>query len=219
MPFGLTTLPGNLSRRELAQRYAERSGRDLGDGVFYYVYGLLKIAVIAQQIYARYKAGLTQDRRFATLIYGVQALGEQACRAIDKGRNRRLGPDMSVFSWFRYKAIPWFTSLGLTSGTITLEVSGRKSGKPVRVSLTQVRLGDTRYLVSLGGELQWVSNVRSADGHANSDLKKTRASPSGRSADRSPCTDFARLCQPASVHAFGQAIVPAFLWPRDVSHP
>jgi len=73
---------------------------------------------------------------------------------------------MSVFSWFRYKAIPWFTSLGLTSGTITLEVSGRKSGKPVRVSLTQVRLGDARYLVSLGGESQWVRNVRAADGQA-----------------------------------------------------
>lgn len=86
MPFGLTTLPGNFSRRELAQCYAERSGRDLGDGVFYYVYGLLKIAVIAQQIYARYKAGLTKDRRFATLIHGVQALGKQACRAIEKGR-------------------------------------------------------------------------------------------------------------------------------------
>ena len=91
MPFGLTTLPGNFSRRELAQRYAERSGRDLGGGVFYYIYGLLKIAVIAQQIYARYKAGLTQDRRFATLIYGVQTLGEQACRAIDKGRIDDLG--------------------------------------------------------------------------------------------------------------------------------
>ena len=73
---------------------------------------------------------------------------------------------MNVFSWFRYKAIPWFTALGMTSGTITLEVRGRKSGKPVRVSLTQVRLGDASYLVSLGGESQWVRNVRAADGQA-----------------------------------------------------
>lgn len=86
MPFGLATLPGNFSFRELAERYAEHSGLDLGDAVFYYVYGLFKIVVIAQQIYARYKAGLTQDRRFATLICSVRALGEQAGRAIDKGR-------------------------------------------------------------------------------------------------------------------------------------
>jgi aminoglycoside phosphotransferase (APT) family kinase protein len=93
MPFGLTALPGNLSRRELVQRYAERTGLDPGDGVFYYVYGLFKIAVIAQQIYARYKAGLTQDRRFATLIYGVWALGEQAGRAIARRRiDDLLGP-------------------------------------------------------------------------------------------------------------------------------
>lgn len=93
MSLGLTTLPGNFSRRELTQRYAERTGLDPGDGVFYYVYGLFKIAVIAQQIYARYKAGLTQDRRFATLIHGVAALGEQASRAIARGRiDDLLGP-------------------------------------------------------------------------------------------------------------------------------
>lgn len=73
---------------------------------------------------------------------------------------------MNIFSWLRIKAIPWFTALGLTSGTITLEVAGRKSGKPVRVSLTQVRLGEKRYLVSLGGDSQWVRNVRAADGQA-----------------------------------------------------
>jgi deazaflavin-dependent oxidoreductase (nitroreductase family) len=73
---------------------------------------------------------------------------------------------MNAFDWLRYKAIPWFTSLGLTKGTITLEVRGRSSGRPVRVSLTQVRLGDARYLVSLGGESQWVRNVRAAGGQA-----------------------------------------------------
>lgn len=73
---------------------------------------------------------------------------------------------MNAFDWLRYKAIPWFTALGLTSGTITLEVRGRASGRPIRVSLTQVRLGDARYLVSLGGESQWVRNVRAAGGQA-----------------------------------------------------
>jgi aminoglycoside phosphotransferase (APT) family kinase protein len=86
MPFGLTTLPGNFNRRELAQRYAELSGHDLANILFYYVYGLFKVIVIVQQIYARYKAGLTQDERFAMLIYVVQVLGKTASLAIEKGR-------------------------------------------------------------------------------------------------------------------------------------
>jgi len=86
LAFGLTALPGNLNRREVAQRYAERSGRDLADILFYYVYALFKIAVIVQQIYARYKAGLTSDARFAPLIYVVQMLGKMAVLAVDKGR-------------------------------------------------------------------------------------------------------------------------------------
>ena len=84
--FGLTTLPGNLNRRELAQRYAQQGGRDVSNILFYYVYALLKIAVIVQQIYARYKAGFTQDERFARLIDAVRALGQTAILAIDKGR-------------------------------------------------------------------------------------------------------------------------------------
>lgn len=86
LPFGLTTLAGNLSRRELAQRYAEQSGRNLSNILFYYVYALFKIAVIVQQIYARYKAGLTRDQRFAMMIYVVQVLGKTAVLAIEKGR-------------------------------------------------------------------------------------------------------------------------------------
>jgi aminoglycoside phosphotransferase (APT) family kinase protein len=84
--FGLTTWPGNLNRRELAQRYALLSGRDVSNILFYYVYALLKIAVIVQQIYARYKAGFTQDERFARLIDAVRVLGQTGMLAIDKGR-------------------------------------------------------------------------------------------------------------------------------------
>jgi aminoglycoside phosphotransferase (APT) family kinase protein len=86
-----TTLPGNLTRRELAQRYAERSGRDISNILFYYVYALFKIAVIAQQIYARYHAGHTQDERFAAFIFAVRMLSEAAELAIAKGRIDDLG--------------------------------------------------------------------------------------------------------------------------------
>jgi deazaflavin-dependent oxidoreductase (nitroreductase family) len=65
-----------------------------------------------------------------------------------------------------HKAIPAFTALGLTRGTVTLEVIGRRSGKVIRLSVTRVRLEDKSYLVSLGGESQWVQNVRAAGGAA-----------------------------------------------------
>jgi aminoglycoside phosphotransferase (APT) family kinase protein len=86
MAFGLTALPGNLNRRQLAERYAQKSGLELKNLTFYYVYALFKIAVIVQQIYARYKAGFTHDERFATLIFVVQLLGKLAVQAIDKNR-------------------------------------------------------------------------------------------------------------------------------------
>lgn len=68
--------------------------------------------------------------------------------------------------WFKYTAIPWFTALGVTRGTITLEVRGRKTGNPIRVSLTTVRHNGAGYLVSLYDDSQWVKNVRAAGGHA-----------------------------------------------------
>jgi aminoglycoside phosphotransferase (APT) family kinase protein len=85
MRFGPTTLPGMMTRRELADRYAERSGRDLGAIVFYYAYGLFKTAVVAQQIYYRFAQGLTKDPRFAQFAFGVKVLAEQAAAAIARG--------------------------------------------------------------------------------------------------------------------------------------
>jgi aminoglycoside phosphotransferase (APT) family kinase protein len=83
--FGPTMRPGMLSRAELAARYAERSGRSIDHVVFYYAFGLFKTAVVAQQIYVRWKQGLTRDERFAAFILGVRALADQASRAIDAG--------------------------------------------------------------------------------------------------------------------------------------
>jgi aminoglycoside phosphotransferase (APT) family kinase protein len=88
LPFGLTMLPGNLTREELVARYAEKGGRDTSGIAFHYVLSLFKVAVIAQQIYARYKQGLTQDERFAMMIFGVQMLSRAAARALDTGSIR-----------------------------------------------------------------------------------------------------------------------------------
>ena len=81
-PFNLTWMPGNMTRNEMANYYAEKSGIKIDDIVFYYVFGSFKVGVICQQIYHRYKQGLTQDPRFASLIHVIKACGENARRAI-----------------------------------------------------------------------------------------------------------------------------------------
>jgi aminoglycoside phosphotransferase (APT) family kinase protein len=81
--FGPTTIPGNMNRQQFLQRYAERSGRDISGFLFYYVYGLFKNAVIAMQIYARYRQGKTKDRRFAGLIHVIRGCNEVAQRALE----------------------------------------------------------------------------------------------------------------------------------------
>ncbi len=83
--FGPTHAPGSLTREELVARYAARSGRKVDDAVFYMCFALFKTAVVAQQIYYRYKQGLTKDDRFAMMIVGVRLLAEQAVAAAERG--------------------------------------------------------------------------------------------------------------------------------------
>ena len=84
LPFGPTARPGMMTRAEVAARYFERSGRAPVSLVFYYAYGLFKTAVVAQQIYYRWKQGLTQDARFQQMIFGVRLLSEQARSSIER---------------------------------------------------------------------------------------------------------------------------------------
>jgi aminoglycoside phosphotransferase (APT) family kinase protein len=83
MPFNPKVLMENISRRELAEKYSEKSGRDISNLLFYYVFGTFKLAVIAQQIFARYKKGFTKDERFAGFDKFVASLGEIAAKALN----------------------------------------------------------------------------------------------------------------------------------------
>ena len=85
LPFGPTSKPGMMTRMEFAQRYFERSGRRATNLVFYYAFGLIKTAVVLQQIYYRWRTGSTTDARFAQMIFGVRMLSEQARTAINRG--------------------------------------------------------------------------------------------------------------------------------------
>jgi aminoglycoside phosphotransferase (APT) family kinase protein len=82
--WGPTTLPGTLTRAELVRRYAQTTGRDVSNMVFYRVLALFKVAVIIQQIYYRYHHGLTKDARFASLPEVVKVALRAAVRSAEE---------------------------------------------------------------------------------------------------------------------------------------
>ncbi|MFH8572965.1 phosphotransferase family protein [Streptomyces sp. NPDC017993] len=69
-----TANPGFPTGRELAKRYAARSGRDLGALAFYQALGCFKLAVIAEGIHARFRAGQTVGPGFERVGSAVPAL-------------------------------------------------------------------------------------------------------------------------------------------------
>jgi len=74
----VTTLPGWMTRAEIVERYAARSGRDLSNIGYYHTFALFKLAVVIQQIFYRYHVGQTHDERFANFDQRVQALARTA---------------------------------------------------------------------------------------------------------------------------------------------
>ncbi|MDX2301849.1 MAG: phosphotransferase family protein [Microscillaceae bacterium] len=79
-----TLMPGNPKRSEIIELYAQKTGRSIDNPVFYYAYGLFKLAVIVQQIYYRYKHGYTQDERFAHFNKAAEIFCNTAWQAIQK---------------------------------------------------------------------------------------------------------------------------------------
>ena len=51
------SIPGMPPFREVAARYAERSGRDLGELDYYVAFGYWKLAIILEGVYARFSSG------------------------------------------------------------------------------------------------------------------------------------------------------------------
>jgi aminoglycoside phosphotransferase (APT) family kinase protein len=82
--WGPTNDPGMLRRAALAQRYAEKTGRDLSEITFYYAFAMFKLAVIIQQIYYRYFHGFTKDERFAALGEVAKTLMRVGLKATEK---------------------------------------------------------------------------------------------------------------------------------------
>lgn len=78
-----THIPGALTRKEILDHYAKRTGRSTHLFDFYYCFGLFRLAVIAQQIYYRYFHKITANKRFATLIFVVAGLEKTALKVIE----------------------------------------------------------------------------------------------------------------------------------------
>jgi len=76
--------PGFLTRAEAIARYSQRSGRDVGNMSYYYVFGIFKIAVVVQQLYYRWHQGQTQDARMAGGEAGAEGLMGLALANIER---------------------------------------------------------------------------------------------------------------------------------------
>ncbi|MGH9944742.1 MAG: phosphotransferase, partial [Pyrinomonadaceae bacterium] len=74
----VTDRAGWFTREEIVEHYAAASGRDLSGLAFYEVFAVFKLAVVAQQIFYRYRRGQTGDPRFASLGERVAQLARVA---------------------------------------------------------------------------------------------------------------------------------------------
>jgi len=77
--------PGMMTRQEILDFYAEKTGADVSGFQFYYVYGIWRLAVIIQQIYARFYRGQNDNPRFKPYGQMAAALGNLARYKIKSG--------------------------------------------------------------------------------------------------------------------------------------
>ena len=82
--YAHTTKPGFFTRRELAERYARRSGRDVRNIDFYRAWAHWKTATVVQQIYVRFVRGQTSDPRFESMGTHPPVLARAAARVVAK---------------------------------------------------------------------------------------------------------------------------------------
>ena len=73
-----SNLDGMPTRKEFIAKYLEISHRKCDDFTFYEVFGLFRLTVIIQQIWARYRAGQTTNPAFAGFGMGVNILINRA---------------------------------------------------------------------------------------------------------------------------------------------
>ena len=86
VPSSATIAPGFPKRDDVRGRYAERSGRDLGQIDFFVALGYWKLAIILEGVYARYASGQygKTDEGFEQFAKIVERLAAAASDAVDR---------------------------------------------------------------------------------------------------------------------------------------
>jgi aminoglycoside phosphotransferase (APT) family kinase protein len=86
LAFGPTWAAGNLTRAELLDRYAARTGTDLARMTWFHCFALYKLCVVAQQLYARHAAGKSHDPRLGGMLEALKILARWGvdCGAADR---------------------------------------------------------------------------------------------------------------------------------------
>ncbi|MEO9485749.1 MAG: phosphotransferase family protein [Ekhidna sp.] len=77
---------GMMKRQEVIDYYAQRTGRAIEDFRFYRVYGLFRLAGIAQQIYYRYSKGFTKNKSFKN-FWMISIYLVKTCENVMKQKN------------------------------------------------------------------------------------------------------------------------------------
>jgi len=77
-----THLPGMPTRREVVEYYCDRAGVSSANWAFYEVFGLFRLAAIAQQIYYRYHHKQTRNPAFRQFWLNVNYLVWRAHKAM-----------------------------------------------------------------------------------------------------------------------------------------
>ncbi len=81
-----THLPGMLTRQEIVDYYCDKMGFDKTNWPFYEVFGLFRLAVIAQQIYYRYHHKQTDNKAFKNFWIFVHYLNYRCKKTIKQSR-------------------------------------------------------------------------------------------------------------------------------------
>jgi len=79
-------LPGMLTREQIVEYYSAKTGITVGNPDYYYVFGLFRLGVIAQQIYYRWKMGQTKNPRTQMFGMFVTVLSHVAENVINKSK-------------------------------------------------------------------------------------------------------------------------------------
>jgi len=81
----ITSAEGFPSRREVVERYATATGRDVSEVSYYWAFGFFKLAVILEGIHARFLQGKTVGEGFETIGERVPPLVMVGTYVLDRG--------------------------------------------------------------------------------------------------------------------------------------